>query len=153
VLQDPFFRFWFRYVFPNLSYLEEGELDYVWEQKIVPGFESFVGPVFEQICTQRLTRLNRENALPFKASRIGRWWERTSEFDIIGYNTEGDYLFCECKWSMKPVGEKILEQLQEKTHSFPEATRIYWGLFSCAGFHVDLYELATTRSDVLLFEY
>jgi hypothetical protein len=51
------------------------------------------------------------------------------------------------------VGKKVLERLQEKACSFPEAKRIYWGLFSRAGFHADLHELAAARSDVLLFEY
>jgi AAA+ ATPase superfamily predicted ATPase len=153
LLRDPFFRFWFRYVFPNIGYLEEGERGFVWQEKILPSFESFVGPVFESICHQTLKRLNRENALPFKASRLGRWWDRANEIDIIAYNDEGAYLFCECQWSKNLIGKNILETLQEKTALFPEATQKYFGLFSRTGFQGELKALAAQRSDILLLEY
>lgn len=72
-LNDPFFRFWFRYVLPHMSYLEEGDLDFVWQEKIKPSLDSFTGFTFEDICLQRLKNLNRKNRLPFKARSIGRW--------------------------------------------------------------------------------
>jgi len=68
-----FFRFWFRYLFPNMSYLEEGDIDFVWEEKRKSSFDSFIGFIFEDICIQKLKRLNRDNKLPFKAKNIGRW--------------------------------------------------------------------------------
>ncbi len=153
LLRDPFFRFWFRYVFPNFSYLEEGDLEYVWQEKLKVSLESFVGPVFEQICTETLKRLNRENKLPFKAARIGRWWDRTQEIDIVAYDDNGAYLFCECKWTTKAVGKNILDDLQKKAQAFPDVTRKYFGLFSRSGFRDELEELATKRDDLLLFDY
>jgi uncharacterized protein len=163
-LCDPFFRFWFRYVFPNLSYLEEGDIEYVWRHKILPGLESFIGPIFEQICIQALKQKNRCNALPFKASRIGRWWDRQHEVDIVAYDGEsggtetvgsptGNYLLCECKWTSKPMSLNVLENLRANAAFFPQAGRIYYGLFSKSGFRDDLRDAAATRDDVLLFDY
>jgi len=48
LLNDPFFRFWFRYVLPHMSYLEEGDLDYVWQEKIKPSLNSFTGFIFRR---------------------------------------------------------------------------------------------------------
>lgn len=163
-LHDPFFRFWFRYVFPNLSYLEEGDIEYVWQHKILPGLDSFIGPVFEQICIQVLKQRNRSNTLPFKASRIGRWWDRQHEIDIVAYDggsagvenagaASGNYLLCECKWTAKPVGLNILEKLRTKAAFFPQAGRIYYGLFSKSGFREELRDAAAGRDDVLFFDY
>lgn len=153
LLQDPFFRFWFRYVFPNYSYLEEGDSEYVWSEKIAPSLDSFVGPVFEQICTETLKRRNRENKLPFKAARIGRWWDRNTEIDIVAYHDEGKYLFCECKWTGKAVGKSVLESLQRKASSFPNVSQAYFGLFSRSGFSEELQELAAEQEQLLLFAY
>jgi AAA+ ATPase superfamily predicted ATPase len=154
LLRDPFFRFWFRYVFPNFSYLEEGDIEYVWQEKIKVSLESFVGPVFEQICVETLKRLNRKNKLPFKAARIGRWWDRSREIDIIAYDENGSCLFCECKWTTKAVGKNILGDLQEKAQSaFPDVAQKYFGLFSRSGFRDELKEFAAKQAELLLFDY
>lgn len=152
-LRDPFFRFWFRYVFPNFSYLEEGDIEYMWQQKILPSLESFAGPIFERICTETFKRENRANTLPFKASRIGHWWDRQHEIDIVAYDDDRNYLLCECKWTAKPIGDRILEELQRKSGFFPRAKHLYYGLFSKSGFQETLQNIAANRDDVLLFDY
>lgn len=152
-LHDPFFRFWFRYVFPNFSYLEEGDIEYVWREKIEPDLETFVGPIFEQICLQTLKRLNRANQLPFKAARIGRWWDGTSEIDVLAYNERGAYLLCECKWSTRPVGLNVLRDLEAQSAAFTKSSQRYFGLFSRSGFQPELHAVARQRQDVFLFEY
>jgi AAA+ ATPase superfamily predicted ATPase len=152
-LEDPFFRFWFRHIFPNMSYLEEGDCDYVWAEKIKPDLDRFVGPVFEDVCKEKIRYLNKEGKLPFKASRIGRWWDRMNEIDIIAFGEQGSYLFCECKWTTKKSGTGVLNDLQEKAQSFPKATRKFFGLFSRSGFEKKLIEEVSTRDDVFLFDY
>ena len=46
MIDDNFFRFWFNFVFPNKSYIEEGEIEYVIKNKIksrLDIFTSFIG--------------------------------------------------------------------------------------------------------------
>jgi AAA+ ATPase superfamily predicted ATPase len=150
-LYDPFFRFWFRYLYPNMSYLEEGDIDFVWKQKIQPDFKGFVGFIFEDICIQKLKRMNRENKLPFKAERIGRWWDGNGEIDIVALDGKGSFLFCECKWTRRKIGVNILTKLQDKTDTFSKAARKYFGFFSGSGFSEALKNTAREREDVLLF--
>ena len=153
ILDDPFFRFWFRYIFPNMSYLEEGDIDYVWEEKIKANFDSFVGFIFEDICLQKLKSLNKDNKLPFKAKNIGPWWDGREEIDIVALNGQGSFMFCECKWTVKKIGISILNELQNKANEFPAARRKYFGFFSKSGFSQEIKDLSKKRKDIVLFDY
>jgi len=153
LLDDAYFRFWFRYVFPNVSYLEEGDIDYVWEEKLKPDLDRFVGPIFEDICTQQIKKLNTFNQLPFKAKGIGRWWDGRDEIDIIAFSDKDSFLFCECKWAAKKVGTTIVNEIQNKAIKFPEAKYKYFGFFSRSGFDKELESLAKERKDIMLFDY
>lgn len=153
IIADPFFRFWFRYVFPNMSYLEEDDVDYVWEEKISLDLTNFVGFVFEDICIQKLKSLNKDNKLPFKLKNIGRWWNANDEIDIVAYNDEGSFIFCECKWTNKKVGLNILERLQDKANRFSEVRQKYFGFFSKSGFTEEMRNLSGKRGDLMLFDY
>ena len=151
LLNDPFFRFWFRYVLPNMSYLEEGDINYVWEEKIKPSLNSFTGFIFENICLQRLKNLNRKNMLPFKARSIGRWWNNKEEIDIVAYDDKQSFIFGECKWKNKNVGLNELYDLERKANSFFDVKQKYFALFSKSGFSEELKNLSTQRKDILLF--
>ena len=154
VLNDPFFRFWFRYVYPNMNYLEEGDIDYVWGNKIKPDLDSFTGFIFEDVCIQKIKALNRKNKLPFKADRIGRWWDRTDEIDAVAYDSENKFMFFECKWRNRKLGLNILDNLIEKAaNKFPYAKERYFGFFSKAGFTEKLVEVASKNPNVFLFDY
>ncbi len=153
ILDDPFFRFWFRYIFPNMSYLEEGDIDYVWEEKIEPDFDSFVGFIFEDICIQKLKSLNKDNKLPFKARNIGQWWDGREEIDIVALDGKGSFMFCECKWTVKKIGISVLDELQNKANKFPGVVRKYFGFFSKSGFSKGIKDLSEKRKDIVLFDY
>lgn len=58
-IADPFFRFWFRYVYPNRSLLERGETEQV-RRKVEMELEHFTGPVFETICREYVWRLHKK---------------------------------------------------------------------------------------------
>ncbi|TKJ46336.1 ATPase [Candidatus Aerophobetes bacterium Ae_b3a] len=153
ILDDPFFRFWFRYIFPNMSYLEEGDINYVWEEKIEPDFDSFVGLIFEDICIQKLKSLNKDNKLPFKARNIGQWWDGREEIDIVALDGKGSFMFCECKWTVKKIGISVLDELQNKANKFPGVVRKYFGFFSKSGFSKGIKDLSERRKDIVLFDY
>lgn len=152
LLNDPFFRFWFRYVLPHMSYLEEGDLGFVWQEKIKPSLDSFTGFTFEDICLQRLKNLNRKNRLPFKARSIGRWWNNKEEIDIVAYDDQQSFIFGECKWKNKKVGLNELYNLERKADNFFNIKQKYFALFSKSGFSEELKNLSSQRKDILLFD-
>ena len=51
-IRDPFFSFWYRFVFPNMSLIEAEMGGHVLEQRILPELDSFTGRLFEQVCRE-----------------------------------------------------------------------------------------------------
>ncbi|KAF5419678.1 MAG: hypothetical protein C5S49_00305 [Candidatus Methanogaster sp.] len=74
--------------------------------------------------------------LPFKFSRIGRWWHKDDEIDIVALN-EGtkEILFIECKWKHldhRSVS-RVIGSLKEKAKHFRwnnEKRKEYFGIMA-----------------------
>lgn len=151
LLEDHFFRFWFHYVYPNRSFLEEGQTDYVLDRKIMPSLDRFVALSYEEVCRFRVRK-----GLPqgIQCNRVGRWWSKEGEIDIVGLaEDENAAVFGEVKWSVNPVGTDILDDLEKK------AKLVDWRkgqrkevfvLFSRSGFTANLEKLAKERGDLFL---
>jgi AAA+ ATPase superfamily predicted ATPase len=98
-LSDNLFLFWFRFVSPHVERLERGEGDLVLEQNIAPQFSQYVGKHFESAVEDLFIEFNRAGLFPFTFERIGGWWDREQEIDLIALNEpEHAALFCECTW-------------------------------------------------------
>jgi uncharacterized protein len=151
--ENPFFRFWFRYIYPNKSDLELGETDLLWREKIRPDLIAFCRTAFVDICLQRLERLCRYNKLPFKVQKMGRWWNRSDSIDLVAEGADGFLLICLCSWTDKRLGSDCLAGLGKKARWFPNATRIYYGLFSGEGFSKELNAKAKEHEEILLLDY
>ncbi|AAC37078.1 hypothetical protein MJ_ECL04 (plasmid) [Methanocaldococcus jannaschii DSM 2661] len=95
-IKDNFIAFYFRYIFPNLSAIEEGIFDI---EEIKADYNQYLGFVFEKVAKEFLIELNKMNKLPFKFLKIGRWWHRGEEIDLIALNdNDKKALFVEVKW-------------------------------------------------------
>nr|AAU82318.1 DEXX-box ATPase [uncultured archaeon GZfos14B8]QNO52084.1 hypothetical protein IPGHNFGK_00040 [Methanosarcinales archaeon ANME-1 ERB6] len=150
-IDDHFFRFWFRFVLPNVSKIEE-DVERAYDENIRPFLDQYVSFSFEDVCKEFLVELNRQDGLPFRFTRIGSWWHRDNEIDIVALNEDTkEILFAECKWQNKKVGIKVYDELKEKSGLVKwnnEERKEYFALFSKAGFtsgfkneEVLLYEL------------
>lgn len=77
-------QFWFRFVLPNLSYLETGRTTAV-ERCIRDHFiDDHVAYVYEDVCRERLWELADTGELGFIPERVGRWWSGSDEIDVVG---------------------------------------------------------------------
>ncbi len=153
-IKDNYFRFWFRYLFPNQSYLEIQEEDYVLEI-IKKDFANFVALVFERACLDKIPMLAKEGKLPFKPNKWGKWWTRNEEIDIVAYNDRTkEIIFAECKWSIKLVGLNVLRSLENKTKkvnwNIDDRTE-YYAIFARRGFTEGL-KRAARKENVMLFK-
>jgi AAA+ ATPase superfamily predicted ATPase len=151
LLEDHFFRFWFHYVYPNRSFLEEGQSDYVLDRKIMPSLDRFIAWPFEEVCRSSI----RKGLLRgIQCNRVGRWWSKEGEIDIVGLNEdENTAVFGEVKWSVNPVGTDILDDLEKKAKLVDwrkgERKEVFV-LFSRSGFTPNLEKLAKERGDLIL---
>lgn len=141
-ISDNFFRFWFQFVYPYKSELQIGRI-----QEILELYKErssvLEAVVYENVCCEVLRGFEKKI---FSFDRIGRWWEKESEIDIVGLNEKKkQIIFGECKWSSKPVGTNVLLDLRKKT------SNVQWELgkrkesfilFSKSGFTDDMIKLA-----------
>jgi hypothetical protein len=113
VISDPFFNFWFRFVYPNISDLEIGLIDEVFS-KISTQIDSYYGEMFERLIIELIK--SKEIPLPFSFTQVRRWWYKDKEIDIIVLNENTkQILFAECKWRNSVNAKKILQELKEKS--------------------------------------
>ena len=144
-ISDPFMWFWYRFVQPNQSLLEVGQAERVYDSLIAPQMASYVGSAFEPVCMQFLQRTSDSDWTPCR--RIGRHWDRDLELDIVTENVDGSHYVCECKWTARPVGVTVLEQLEAKCQKLPERLRRECRLvvFSRRGFTAALKDRARSQ--------
>ncbi|ALM75250.1 ATP-binding protein [Thermococcus barophilus] len=112
-LSDLYFNFWFRFVYPNRSQL----LEFGYIENFEEEYNQYLGFVFEKVVEQFLRELNRREKLPFKFTKIGKWWHKNEEIDLVALNErEKKALFVEVKW--KELSEReargVLKDLERK---------------------------------------
>lgn len=133
---DEFLRFWFRFVEPNRSSIEEAPA-VVFDGTIEPALPDHVAATFEDVCLEVVWEAIRRGELgPY--SEIGRWWYGEHEIDIVGLAPDDDrLLLAECKWTTDPVGHALAAQLQDKARHVrwgPDTRDEAFALFSKNGF-------------------
>ena len=168
-ITDNFFRFWFSFVVSNLSDLETGDAEGVFTFAVEPQFNDFASPVFETVCREFIRGKNRRGELPFRVSKLGRWWGKlnqatltdTGKEKIVAVDTEIDilaacagskkYILSECKFRNSEMDIGNLEHLREKSSVAKKGAKIEYALFSKSGFTKGLTELAGEDENIKLF--
>jgi AAA+ ATPase superfamily predicted ATPase len=89
-----------------------------------------------------------------RLTNIGRWWDKNTEIDIVGFNAETqEIVFGEVKWTNKPVGINIYKDLVEKSEKVDwkrESRREYFIFFSKNGFTNELTEFSQDKNIILI---
>ena len=133
---DEFLRFWYRFVEPNRSSIEEAP-DIVFDRTIAPELPDHVAMTFEDVCREAVWESIRQEVLgPY--SEVGPWWYGEHEIDIVALAPSDDrLLFAECKWTNEPVGHELADTLAAKTEHVrwgPNSRDERFALFSRSGF-------------------
>lgn len=113
VFSDNYLNFWFRYVYPYRSLIEEGKIERLFDS-IKDDFNSYLGFVFEKVCKEFIW----DQELPFEFTRLGRWWHKDREIDIVALNEETrEIAFFEVKWSDLDLNgaKRVLKELGRKS--------------------------------------
>ena len=150
-IADKFFKFWYRYVYPNKEDIETGNIGRLVREIYESASTEHASMCFEDLCIDHIRKLNAERKLPFTAKQIGRIWGKGFEVDA-GATDGRTLLLGECKWTNSKVGAEVLSSLKEKVAANTEL-RGYAGymfcLFSRTGFTQAVKEEAE-GGDVLL---
>jgi AAA+ ATPase superfamily predicted ATPase len=129
-LKDNFLKFWFRFIFPNLSPIQFGTLPV---EAIHQKYSEYMGLIFEGIVREFLIQ---HPLIPF--TYIGRWWGRqrkrianrwhstVEEIDLVAFSHEHpEVLAVECKWQQNVNPYAIAQSLKDKVGaiSFPDSNK------------------------------
>jgi AAA+ ATPase superfamily predicted ATPase len=149
-LQDQFFKFWFKYILPNKGNIEEGKIDFVLK-RVKEDFNILIAENYEKAAQEIIRDYEK---IFFPINKIGRWWDRNEEIDIVALNEEENkILFGEVKWSNKPVGTDIYDNLKRKALKveLKSSKRYeYFCLFSKSGFTENMIKTAK-KENIILF--
>lgn len=154
VIDDNFFRFWYRFVPRNMSVISTGRMHLVYEQAVKRFYPDYMGLVFEKMCQEYLLRYAKD--LPIQLSNVGQWWGTDSktrkevQIDIVGVPVDGnEYLIGSCKYRNEKIGIEELELLRRYASVFRKNGIFHYYIFSKGGFTPVLLE-AEMQGEVTL---
>ena len=154
VIDDNFFRFWYRFVPRNMSVISAGRMHPVYEQAVKRFYPDYMGLVFEKMCQEYLLRYAKD--LPILLSNVGQWWgtdsktRREVQIDIVGAPVDGnEYLIGSCKYRNEKIGIEELELLRRYAAVFRKNGIFHYYIFSKGGFTPALLE-AEMQGEVTL---
>jgi len=146
-LADNLFDFWFRFVYPVMDEIEKGKGAMV-VQSIKPHFNQYVGKHFENIVQEIIEVLNERELLPFRFTKVGKWWHKEKEIDVVALNGEiKSTIFCECKWRDNVSAPEIIRDLRGKGGFVPvESEKEYYVVFAKS------FSKRVEEADVILYD-
>ena len=124
---DPLLRFWFHFLFPQLSGVTRLGPRRALRELIKPGLPAYWGHCFESLCREAIPDLLvREGATGVVT--VGEFWDRQSQIDVVGLRDDGRIELGECKWGTVRSGRPVLDELLKKADSYPNPKNFSLGL-------------------------
>ena len=117
-IKDNFISFWFQFIYPNRALLEMDKIDSVLKKVTSNFVDNHVSFIYEEICKQKMWSMVESGKLKGQYNKIGRWWNNSTEIDIVGLNEdENSIIFGECKYYKdgKKMDVNVLYDLKEKS--------------------------------------
>ncbi len=118
-LGDPLTRFWFRFVFPNLSYLAANGADETLRHRIEPELDTYFGQRFAELCREALPTLYRQEGVVANFE-VGDYWNKDVTIDVVGHRGDEITDLGACRWSkVSPIA--VTRELRESAAHYPNA--------------------------------
>lgn len=124
---DPAFSFWYRFVAPYASAVEQGLGQSVAEHLLTSDQRAeYEGHAFERVCAQWLVRQARSGHLPLSVTGIGAWWggdpatRKQTDIDVVVEDRiDKKLIVAECKWCNEIDETAVVASLREKRRLLP----------------------------------
>lgn len=153
-LSDAFLRFYFSFLFPNISLAKGVNRDSLFDRQGAI-LTQLVAKSYEDATGEFIGMVIKDGALPV-FDRWGRWWDKDTEIDLVGLNErENICLFVETKWNEKPIGTQVLGQLRRKSAKVlwgKPGRKEYFALVAKGGFTDELISQAKHEGVLLIQE-
>lgn len=134
-LKDIFLTFWFRFLYPYLSWIEKGEISPLL-QIVQRDLSVYQGMIFENIARDMIfKKSHQEKDFLFPIIQIGGWWDQKgeNEVDVAAIDENKQKIFLgECKINPARITKQIIDNLIEKTklEIFKKFKKQYLGIIT-----------------------
>lgn len=89
-IANPYVRFYFRYLFPNMSMLQQLSPEAFYDRKVAESYDLYVEEAYRRICREYMGREYRA---------VGEWLGKTGAIDIVASDGQGTVGVGACVWS------------------------------------------------------
>lgn len=148
-IKDNYFSFWYRFVFPNLSELMLGKAASVYDKRVEPYLNNYVGEYFSDVCTEYLKLMNLHQRLPGKYLWWDRWYGKSGTIDVLAQGESNHTLVGKCLWEERKMDTgdyESLLSLSAEAGINPE----FCYLFSKGGFTEELRHYGKDKKNIIL---
>lgn len=134
VITDPYLRFYYRFLAPHRTAIEQGRIKQT-TSLLYDHLLDFIGAhTFEELCRDWVNWAAEMGEFPFLPERTGSFWSKQAQVDVLAINWRSkDILLGECKWGQKAVGRSVLQTLLDKTERVLPASftwRVHYAFFA-----------------------
>lgn len=155
MIEDNFFRFWYRFIPQNISSISAGRFEHLYEKMVKANMHDYMGLVFEKMCREYLMKYAED--LPFDLADVGQWWgtdaaeKKEIQIDIVGVPVHepnhkiSEYLIGSCKFRNEKPGINEIHLLEHYAAVFGKGTSYYYMIFSLTGFTEELQQYAKSH--------
>jgi AAA+ ATPase superfamily predicted ATPase len=117
-LDDPFLRFWFRFIFPHQSTLKMLGPKQGYAEIIKPEIEAYYGRCFERLCRECLPMIYQAEGVR-SAFECGEYWDKNVQIDVVGVRKDGWTDLGECKWGDVSSMPALVKELDSRLPLYP----------------------------------
>lgn len=156
IFADHMLRFWYRFVYPNISSILFGQGEEIYEQQVLPCLDDYLLPVLETVCAEYLERLADTGQTPFLYRHTGSWWcggtkrEPFFRIPLVAMDNEHTVLGI-CHSGKEPAGIQYFRNLSQPLEPFGNKKR-YLCIFSVSGFTEELRRAADDAKNTWLID-
>ena len=116
-IDDPLLRFWFRFVFPNMSLIRGGAAR-AFAERVAPSLDAWFGSCFERLCREALPLIYESEGVS-TGFEVGEYWSPAAQIDVVGMREDNWTDLGECKWGAVRSPRALEAELDRKVEAFP----------------------------------
>ena len=117
-IDDPLLRFWFRFIFPNMSLIRSAGGASAFAERVAPSLEAWFGSCFERLCREALPLIYANEGVS-AGYEVGEYWSKTAQIDVVGLREDHWTDLGECKWGAVRSPRALETALDRKAAAFP----------------------------------
>ena len=119
-MDDALLRFWFRFVFPNVSVIRSTGPARAFENRIAPALDAWFGSGFESLCREALPLVYAAEGVS-AGFEVGEYWGPNVQIDVVGMRDDNWTDLGECKWGSVNSSRALEGEMERKVALYPNS--------------------------------